>query len=136
MNTINNFWENAKLPLPTIITENGRAITAHHAMLITNVLEVENHSYLEQFDADTSHGDQVLHELGKKLIQHANENKIIADIIFLCSMYFRVCVRARDLTGHTPADDVDRADDRGQDRPARNGRHRPGVGISGAPTAA
>ena len=77
VNTINNFCENAKLPLPTIITENGRAITAHHAMLITNVLEVENHSYLEQFDADTSHGDQVLHELGKKLIQHANENKII-----------------------------------------------------------
>ncbi|MCQ8128632.1 biosynthetic arginine decarboxylase [Methylomonas rivi] len=31
-----------KLPQPNIITESGRAITAHHAVLITNVTEVES----------------------------------------------------------------------------------------------
>mgnify|MGYP000592548465 CR=1 FL=1 len=31
----------AHLPHPNIVTESGRALTAHHAMLITNVIEVE-----------------------------------------------------------------------------------------------
>lgn len=31
----------AKLPHPEIITESGRAVTAHHAVLITNVVDIE-----------------------------------------------------------------------------------------------
>ena len=32
----------AKLPHPNIITESGRAMTAHHAVLLTNVIDVES----------------------------------------------------------------------------------------------
>ncbi len=77
VNTINDFCEKTNLPLPIVITENGRAITAHHAMLITNVLEVENHDYLDQSLRDISNGNQILHELGEKLVQSMKEDKVI-----------------------------------------------------------
>ncbi len=44
-NIVRAFAETARaygLPQPDIITESGRAITAHHAVLITNVTEVES----------------------------------------------------------------------------------------------
>jgi arginine decarboxylase len=77
VNTVNNFCLKAKITLPTVITENGRALTAHHAMLITNVLEVESHNYLEQSASDINKGHQELHELGNKLIEHLNGDGII-----------------------------------------------------------
>lgn len=77
VNTINDFCKKENLPLPTVITENGRAITAHHAMLITNVLEVENHDRLEQSANNIGHGNKQLQELGKKLVQQISEKKVI-----------------------------------------------------------
>ncbi len=75
VNIINDFCKKTKIPLPTVITENGRAITAHHAMLITNVLEVEKHDYLEQSTSDISPGCQELHKLGNKLVQSLSNNQ-------------------------------------------------------------
>ena len=49
-NIVRAFAEAARehdLPQPNIITESGRAITAHHAVLITNVTEVERLQGLE-----------------------------------------------------------------------------------------
>jgi len=43
-NVVHALWEvceKENLPHPAIITESGRALTAHHAMLITNVIDVE-----------------------------------------------------------------------------------------------
>ena len=43
-NIVRSFAETSReygLPQPNIITESGRAITAHHALLITNITEVE-----------------------------------------------------------------------------------------------
>jgi arginine decarboxylase len=43
-NVLHDFWDicNAlDLPQPDIITESGRAMTAHHAVLITNVIDIE-----------------------------------------------------------------------------------------------
>jgi arginine decarboxylase len=43
-NVLHEFWDicNAlDLPQPNIITESGRAMTAHHAVLITNVIDIE-----------------------------------------------------------------------------------------------
>lgn len=43
-NVVHEFWEvcNAhNLPHPHIITESGRAMTAHHAVLITNIIDLE-----------------------------------------------------------------------------------------------
>jgi len=42
------------LPQPDIITESGRAITAHHAVLITNVAEVERYPEKTAQDMDCS----------------------------------------------------------------------------------
>lgn len=39
--TIQSVCINEKIEVPSIITESGRAMTAHHAMLITNVIDVE-----------------------------------------------------------------------------------------------
>ena len=43
-NVVHEFWEicnRYNLPQPDIITESGRAMTAHHAVLITNVTDIE-----------------------------------------------------------------------------------------------
>ncbi|TPW16353.1 MAG: arginine decarboxylase [Halothiobacillaceae bacterium] len=43
-NIVNVLWEvchQANLPHPDIITESGRAMTAHHAVLMTNVIDFE-----------------------------------------------------------------------------------------------
>lgn len=43
-NVVRALWEvceEADLPHPALMTESGRALTAHHAILITNVVEVE-----------------------------------------------------------------------------------------------
>lgn len=40
--TLKEICEENELPHPHIITESGRAMVAHHAMLITNVIEVEH----------------------------------------------------------------------------------------------
>jgi len=41
VNAIHEVCEQEDLPHPDIITESGRAMTAHHAVLITNVIDVE-----------------------------------------------------------------------------------------------
>lgn len=38
---INHLCEEADLPVPNLISESGRALTAHHAVLITNITDVE-----------------------------------------------------------------------------------------------
>lgn len=40
--TINEICESENVPPPTIVTESGRALTAHHAMFITNVIRTQN----------------------------------------------------------------------------------------------
>ncbi len=55
------------LPHPNIISESGRALTAHHAVLITNIIEVEPAPGLSQpAPVDTSE-PMVLQDLGRAL---------------------------------------------------------------------
>ncbi len=64
--------QQAGLPHPKIITECGRAITAHHAVLITDVIDVE------QQDAVTKEFDSTIHPLATelyKLQQEVNDEK-------------------------------------------------------------
>lgn len=42
VHAINEVCSNNNLPHPHLITESGRAITAHHAVLITNVIDIES----------------------------------------------------------------------------------------------
>ncbi len=52
-----DFCREQDLPQPNIITESGRAITAHHAVLITNVTEVE--SLPSQVQSATLHSQNI-----------------------------------------------------------------------------
>lgn len=53
----------AKLPHPNIITESGRALTAHHAVLLTNVIGVENAPGQAEPKAPCTQSHSLLHEL-------------------------------------------------------------------------
>ncbi|SSY80780.1 biosynthetic arginine decarboxylase [Alysiella crassa] len=50
------------LPHPTIITESGRGITAHHAVLVANVIGVERYK-AEQLQAPAPEDPRVLHSM-------------------------------------------------------------------------
>jgi len=65
-NVVHVIWESCKekdLPHPDIFTESGRAMTAHHAMLITNVIEtgqLPNPQHIQQPSPDAP---MILHDL-------------------------------------------------------------------------
>jgi arginine decarboxylase len=62
------------LPTPDIITESGRAMTAHHAMLITEVIEVEQPLAATDAQAPDADAPSVLHDLWQGLGNLAAEN--------------------------------------------------------------
>ncbi|MDP1707882.1 MAG: biosynthetic arginine decarboxylase [Gammaproteobacteria bacterium] len=55
------------IPQPNIITESGRAMTAHHAMLITNVIDVEQAPQPAQIAAATADEHPLIQELWRVL---------------------------------------------------------------------
>jgi len=56
-----------KLPQPDIVSESGRALTAHHAVLITNVLDVEHPPAAELPAAPAADEPQILQDLWRGL---------------------------------------------------------------------
>jgi len=65
-----------KLPPPEIITEAGRAMTAHHAMLISNVIEVERAAGESGVDTPYDDDPQILHDMYLAL-SDINERSVI-----------------------------------------------------------
>lgn len=66
---VRSLWEicaEYELPHPDIITESGRAMTAHHAVLITNVIDVESIPTLAP-SAPTQDDPIILHDLWEGL---------------------------------------------------------------------
>ena len=59
--------EQHALPQPEIITESGRAMTAHHAMLITNVIGIEQPPGINKPDAADKSEPAVIRDLWKTL---------------------------------------------------------------------
>ena len=55
------------LPMPNIISESGRALTAHHSLLLVNVTDVESAERAEQPAVRTTKPHQVLKELKENL---------------------------------------------------------------------
>jgi arginine decarboxylase len=55
------------LPHPQIITESGRAMTAHHAVLITNVIDIERIPTSHDAAAPTDADPTILHDLWRGL---------------------------------------------------------------------
>ncbi len=69
-NVVHTLWEVCRaesLPPPHIITESGRALTAHHAMLITEVTEVEQAVGDAPIAPPTDGEAQILHDLWQGL---------------------------------------------------------------------
>lgn len=55
--------EKFDLPHPDIITESGRAMTAHHAMLITDVIDVEKAPVPDSIEPPNEDCPSIIHEL-------------------------------------------------------------------------
>ena len=56
-----------RLPHPDIVSESGRALTAHHAVLVTNVLDVEHAPGTESVAPPTADEPQVIQDLWRGL---------------------------------------------------------------------
>ncbi len=67
-----------KLPHPDIVTESGRAMTAHHAVLITNVLDVEQAPVPESISTVDDDEPQIIQDLNKTLTTVSNRSAIEA----------------------------------------------------------
>ena len=61
--TLREACDERELPHPAVITEAGRAMTAHHAVLVTNVSAVETTPELTVVEAPAETDHQVLHDL-------------------------------------------------------------------------
>ena len=69
-NVVNALWEvcsESDLPHPHIISESGRALTAHHAVLITQVIDTETVPESEPQTNLDDEAPQVLHNLAEAL---------------------------------------------------------------------
>ncbi len=75
--TVNQFCQTEEIPIPVLVTENGRALTAHHAVLVTNVLEVEEHHYYSQQREQIQLGNSALNKLAETLLKGVNSNNKI-----------------------------------------------------------
>ncbi len=67
-NVVHTLWEVCSehaLPHPNIITESGRALTAHHAVLITDVIDHEHIPYATHLTAPDINDPFILHNLWK-----------------------------------------------------------------------
>ncbi|MEO6323636.1 MAG: biosynthetic arginine decarboxylase [Thermoanaerobaculia bacterium] len=68
--TIKTICEEEEVPVPTLVTESGRAITAYHSVLITNVLDVADK--IEQgrqvkLSGDENHVVRELHDISQQI---------------------------------------------------------------------
>ena len=68
IDTVNSICRKNKLKSPTIYTENGRAMTAHHAVLITNVIDAEYKLQMETFKSCNDYTNNQKLDLLHKLI--------------------------------------------------------------------
>ncbi|HHH35822.1 MAG TPA: biosynthetic arginine decarboxylase [Gammaproteobacteria bacterium] len=69
-NVVHALWEICQqqhLPQPDIVTESGRAMTAHHALLMVNVIDVEHQPAEEGAPAVSADDPQVLRDLSQAL---------------------------------------------------------------------
>lgn len=65
-NIVHTLWDLCSefdLPHPDIISESGRAMTAHHAVLVTNVMDVEQAPDNDPGEAPDEDEPQILHDL-------------------------------------------------------------------------
>jgi arginine decarboxylase len=90
--TLNEVCVENDLPAPHILTESGRALTAHHAMLLINVIDVESQQVAPDVPVDPENDHPVLVTLQESLgeVSTRSLREVYHDAIFAKE-------RARDL---------------------------------------
>ena len=76
VSTFDETCRQEELPRPGILTESGRAMTAHHAVLVTNVIGIERKPGLEKPEPVKAGDPQVITELGN-LLQAVNHEQAV-----------------------------------------------------------
>ena len=74
--TINVFCKAHDVPIPVVCTENGRALTAHHAVLVTNILEVDNANNHYEEISNAVLEDEELQNLADQLITSLKSDEL------------------------------------------------------------
>jgi len=77
-NVIHTLWEICEqlgLPHPDVITESGRAMTAHHAVLITNVIDIEQAPVDKSLSPPGDDEPLIMHDLWQAL-QNLNDRSV------------------------------------------------------------
>lgn len=110
---------------PNIISESGRALTAHHAVLLTNVIEIEEAPGVEEPPAPDANDPAILHDLWRSLggvtrrsareayhdaAHHLSEAKSmyvlgqlsLAQWARVEELYFAICARVRQVLQNNP----------------------------------
>lgn len=126
-NVVHELWEicNAHdLPHPNIITEAGRAMTAHHAVLITNVIDVEYVPKVKEISPPQSDAPSILQNLwyGLNHITQRSAIEVYHDAVYWLSeahtmfthgllnlsqraqaeqLYFATCHKVKALLSHS-----------------------------------
>ena len=80
-NVVHALWETCiehNLPHPDIISESGRALTAHHAVLITEVINTEHVIPLNKIQPPDDDEPLILHDLWRALENLSRKNARIA----------------------------------------------------------
>ena len=63
VHTLKEICSEHHLPHPDVISESGRALTAHHAVLVTNVMDIERAPVSESVRPPTDTEPRILHDL-------------------------------------------------------------------------
>ena len=74
--SIHEICQKEELPTPDIITESGRAMTAHHAVLISNVIDVEKAPGEDEPDTLDDEDPKILHDMWSSM-NSLNDRSVI-----------------------------------------------------------
>lgn len=82
INKVAHFCHEKNLPMPHIFTENGRALTAHHAFLMTNVIEFEPDQALDFQRENIAYWQADLQTTAEKILNENfnNQTEIITQL--------------------------------------------------------
>lgn len=122
--TLEETCREKNLPHPQIITESGRAMAAHHALLIVNVIDIERNVPMSQLQPVLPHETLVLRELWDGLMNLSERSALevyhdachwmgevhsmynhgivsLAERARAEQIYLETCIKVRDLLKHS-----------------------------------
>ena len=83
--TIGEFCNERNIPHPNIITESGRAMTAHHAVLVVNIIDIESAMINDPIDSIPSDSPKTVQDLWYGLT-HTNEYSALENYHDACHL--------------------------------------------------